>query len=117
MTFARVLAGWAVVMVFFVTWRETERRLRGTPGGAGPAIRAALPAIAIEAMLLTLFAGLWFGSLGSGGAVLLFALVGALMEIPSRLRSHPVGELPWKPVVGGVVRVTVAGVILGLVMG
>jgi len=42
------------------------------------AFRAAwLPATA-EALLLTLLAALWFGSLGHGGWVLLFLLLGAL---------------------------------------
>jgi len=42
------------------------------------AVRAVwLPASA-EALAVSLFAALWFGSLGSGGWVTLFALVGAL---------------------------------------
>lgn len=117
MTFTRVLLAWAAVTLLFVAWREAERRIRATPGAMGPALRASLPALAVEGALLTLFAGLWFTSLGSGGAVLLFLIVGALMEIPSRLRSHPVGGLPWKPAVGGVLRIVIAGVLLGLMMG
>ena len=39
----------------------------------------------VEAALLTLFASLWFDSLGSGGWWLLFALVGALATIPKWL--------------------------------
>ncbi len=117
MTFTRVLIAWAAVTLLFVIWREAERRIRATPGPMGPALRASLLALAVEAALLTLFAGLWFTSLGSGGAMLLFLIVGALMEIPSRLRSHPVGSMPWKPVVGGVIRVVIAGLLLGVVMG
>lgn len=117
MTFARVLLGWAAVTLFFIMWRETERRIRATPGSMGPAMRASLPALAVEAALLALFAGLWFASLGSGGSVLLFLIVGALMEVPSRLRSHPAGGLPWKPIVGGVLRIVIAGMLLGAVMG
>jgi hypothetical protein len=114
MAFSRTVIGWAVVTLLFILWREVERRIKGTPGGVGPAIKANFPALAIEALLLTLFAGLWFGSLGSGGAWLLFLVVGGLMEIPSRLRSHPLSSLPWREIVPGIVRVMVAGVLLGL---
>jgi hypothetical protein len=117
MTFTRVLLAWALLLGLFAGWRELERILRKSPEATGPTLRQALPALAVEAGLLTLFAGLWFASLGSGGGVLLFLLVGALMEIPPRLRHHGVGELHWKPVVGGIVRIELAGLLLGLVMG
>jgi hypothetical protein len=117
MTFTRVLLAWAAVTLLFVGWREAERRIRATPGPMAPALRGSLLPVTVEAALLTLFAGLWFTSLGSGGAVPLFLVVGALMEIPSRLRSQPVGGMPWKPVVGGVIRVMIAGLLLGLVIG
>ncbi len=116
MTFARVLLAWGLVIGFFLAWRELERRVRGS-NGAPPGLRASLLPLAIEAGLLALFAGLWFASLGSGGSLLLFLLVGALMEVPPRLRIHPLGEMPWKPVIGGIVRVELAGLLLGLVMG
>lgn len=116
MTFGRVLVGWVVVLAWFLGWREATRRMRGIPGAAGPALRADLPALAIEAGLLTCFATLWFASLGSGGAWLLFPIVGLLMELPSRLRSHPVGGLPWKAVAGGVARILAAGLLLQVVM-
>ena len=60
------------------------------------AFRAAwLPATA-EALLLTLLAALWFGSLGHGGWVVLFLLLGALAGggegwARSRLRGAPAG--------------------------
>lgn len=117
MTFSRVLLAAAAVMLLFVAWREVERRIRATPEPMGPALRASLPALTAEAALLTLFAGLWFTSLGSGGTLLLFLVLGALIELPSRLRSHPVRDLPWKPVIGGVLRIVLAGLLLGLVMG
>jgi hypothetical protein len=117
MTFARVLLAWAAVTLLFGLWREAERRMRAIREPIGPALRRSLPATTVEAALLTLFAGLWFTSLGSGGAVTLFLIVGALMEVPSRLRSQPIGELPWKPVVGGVIRIVLAGLLLGAVMG
>ena len=116
MAFTRTLLGWAVVTALFVLWGEVERRVKRTPGPLPASFKASLLIPAMEALLLTLFAGLWFGSLGSGGAWLLFLLVGALMEIPSRLRS-PGTPLPWKAVASGIARVVIAGVLLGLVMG
>jgi len=89
-------------------------RVNLTAGSDGPARN--LPALAIEAGLLTCFATLWFASLGSGGAWLLFPIVGLLMELPSRLRSHPVGGLPWKAVAGGVARILAAGLLLQVVL-
>jgi len=44
----------------------------------GDAVRAVRLPAAAEALVVTLFAALWFGSLGSGGWVVLFLLVGAL---------------------------------------
>ena len=117
MAFSRIVLGWVLVTLLFALWRDVERRVKQTPGPAAPALKADLPANAIEGLFLTLFAGLWFGSLGSGGAVLLFLLVGALMEIPARLRSHPVGGLPWKQIVVGLARIVAAGVLLGIVLG
>ena len=117
MAFSRVLLGFAIVTVFLAIWREVERRLNRTPGGATPAIMATLPAIATEGALLTLFAGLWFASLGAGDTPLLFLVVGALMEIPAQLKSHQVRELPWKLIAAGIVRIVGAGVVLGYVIG
>jgi hypothetical protein len=117
MTFARVLLAWAAVTLLFAMWREVERRIRAAPEPMASALRSALGPVAIEAALLTLFAGLWFSSLGSGGTVTLFVVVGALMEIPSRLRNRTEGVAPWKPMVGGVVRIVIAGLLLRAVMG
>lgn len=117
MTFARVLLAWAAVTLLFALWREAERRIRAAPESMRAALRAELPTLAVEAALLTLFAGLWFASLGSGGAVPLFVIVGALMEVPARLRNRAAGSIPWKPMVGGVLRIVIAGLLLGVVMG
>lgn len=115
MALTRTLLGWAVVAAFFLLWREVERRVRRTPGATLASLKGSLLPLGAEALLLTLFAGLWFGSLGGGGAVLLFTLVGALMELPHRLRSE--GHLAWKPALAGIVRVIIAGVLLGLLLG
>jgi hypothetical protein len=115
MALTRIVAGIVVVTLWFLAWGELQRRLRaGASAGPAPGMRAALPATLTEAVLLTLFAGLWFGSLGAGGAPLLFLVVGALLEIPGRMRS---GTLGWKPAVGGIARIVVAGMLLGWVLG
>lgn len=112
MALSRLLIGFAAVIGLLLIWRELERRVLVT--ALAP---AGIPALAIESALLTLFAGLWFGSLGSGGAILLFLLVGALMEIPTRLRSGPGNPLPWQAMLAGILRVVLAGVLLSVVLG
>jgi hypothetical protein len=112
MALTRLLIAFAAVLGLLLIWRELERRAL-TPA-ASP---AGIPALLIESALLTLFAGLWFGSLGSGGAVLLFLVVGALMEVPVRLRSWPAGTLLWKPILIGILRVVLAGILLSVVLG
>ena len=114
MSFARVGLAALAVLTLLVTWRWLENRLRGSQS---PPVRGSLVALSAESALLTLFAGLWFGSLGSGGVVWLFLVVGALMEIPLRLRSQALPALPWMAVVSGIVRIVIAGWILKLVMG
>lgn len=113
MAFSRILLAFVAVTGFFTAWRALKERIPSTPAENPPALLA----LAIEAGLLTLFAGLWFGSLGAGGTPLLFLLLAALMELPSRLRGRPAGPLPWKPVVGGIVRIMIAGLILEMVLG
>jgi hypothetical protein len=54
-------------------------------GAGAPAPRGFWKWPIAEAGLLTLFASLWFDSLGSGGWWLLFALVGGLATIPKWL--------------------------------
>ena len=63
----------------------------------GAAIRVVRLPAAAEALVVTLFAALWFGSLGSGGWVTLFLLVGALAGgadrwTRSRLLGAPAGD-------------------------
>ncbi|HYR98781.1 MAG TPA: hypothetical protein VEO58_07180 [Gemmatimonadales bacterium] len=70
----------------------------------------------VEAAVLTLFASLWFDSLGSGGWWLLFLLVGALAVIPEWLRLLWRAEVPRAALLAGVcadlARYVVAGAIL-----
>jgi len=66
--------------------------------------------LACEAGLLTLFASLWFDSLGRGGWRLLFLLVGA---IAAGLPRRP----PWRTALIDVGRYVVAGGILAWRLG
>lgn len=81
MAFGRILLAAAAVAVWLAAWAFVERRVASaarSPRGAE------LAWVAGEALLLALFAALWFGSLGSGGWVLLFLVLGALMAWPVR---------------------------------
>jgi hypothetical protein len=74
----------------------------------------------VEAALLTLFASLWFDSLGSGGWWLLFLLVGALATIPTWLPTHPEREPTRALLVGAcadLARYLLAGAILAWRLG
>jgi len=74
----------------------------------------------VEAALLTLFASLWFDSLGSGGWWLLFLLVGALATIPTWRRTEAEQPPRQALLVGAcadVARYVVAGAILAWRLG
>jgi hypothetical protein len=73
----------------------------------------------IEAVLFTLFAALWFASLGHGGWWLLFGVFGLLVEGPVRLRHRTDAAAPpagWRPFLLGTIRIIVAGGILSLLL-
>jgi hypothetical protein len=74
MALSRLLLGWVLVTLWLLGWDSISAR------GAWVRRSALLPAG--EALLLTLFGALWFGSLGSGAWWLVFLLVGALREWP-----------------------------------
>jgi hypothetical protein len=78
--FGSIALAWAAVAAWLAAWDLTERRLTGARAGA--VVSLWWPAG--EALLLTLLAGLWFGSLGAGGWGLVFPLVGGLREWPIR---------------------------------
>ncbi|HXI21483.1 MAG TPA: hypothetical protein VNH46_10375 [Gemmatimonadales bacterium] len=113
MALTRLLLAWSAVGLWTLLWWTGERGLRRLPPRA--ALGPALPGILTESLLLTLFAGLWFASLGSGGTVLLFLVVGGLMELPWRLASAE--PIAWKAALAGIARVTLSGVILGQLLG
>lgn len=80
MAFGRILLAWVAVGTWLAVWAFGERRV----AGARVPSAAELAPLAGEALLLALFAGLWFGSLGSGGWWLVFLLLGGLMAWPVR---------------------------------
>lgn len=82
----------------------------------GPLNRGAILVVLAEAGVVTLFAALWFGSLGHGGWWLVFVLLGALVAGAERglrsalLRSAFGPEL--RPFAFGVARYLLAGALL-----
>ena len=86
------------------------------PGSGAPdagLLSRVWPAATAEALVLTLLAALWFGSLGHGGWVLLFLLLGALVGCADGWRRT---GLPGGP--GGVpVRLLVASLLKYLLAG
>ncbi len=71
----------------------------------------------VEAVFLTLFAALWFASLGHGAWWVLFIVLGLLIEGPVRARhlADP-AVAHWKGIVIGTLRLVVAGGILSLLL-
>jgi hypothetical protein len=83
------VSAFAIVAVLFVAvgmvagdWGlgKGDRRVTGAADkrSLGGRLRAVWPGATLEAVILTLVAALWFGSLGHGGWVVLFLLLGAL---------------------------------------
>lgn len=113
MSLTPLVVGWAVVGAWLALadWLEGRAGLAGTP--AFP-LRPGV--IAAESLLLTLFAALWFGSLGHGGWWLLFLILGVLTEGPVRLRHRrgvPTdGGRPWLGAAAAIVRCVIAGGLL-----
>ena len=126
MTLGRLVLAWVPVAVWFVVathaipllvaavWRPASQ--------SGVWVAVAHPLLKwrlVEAGLLTLFASLWFDSLGSGGWWLPFLLVGAIATVPMWL--SPPSELPRRARVAGVcgdlARYVGAGAILAWRLG
>lgn len=123
MTLGRLLLAWLPVAAWFVAvpaarWFITISRMPETGAALPlPFTRWSVGWLLAEAGALSLFASLWFDSLGSGGWWLLFALVGFLVAFPTRMRqvvwtAGPLRRLMlWDGAVD-VVRYVVAGGIL-----
>ena len=103
MTLGRLAFAWLPVAVWFLAVDWVVRRT------APPPLRPNYW-LALEAGLLTLFASLWFDSLGRGGWWVLFLLVGA---IAAGLPRRPA----WRAALIDVGRYVVAGGILAWRLG
>ena len=115
MTLLRLVLGWVAVTAWFFLFELLEQRVVG-PAPAAGRFRAGWKTYAADALLFTLFAALWFASLGSGGWVLLFLMVGLLVEGPARFRDGS-GKMDLSRqgvlrLAMGVARIVVAGGIL-----
>ncbi|MGH7645411.1 MAG: hypothetical protein ACREMR_07475 [Gemmatimonadales bacterium] len=130
MTLGRLIFAWLPVAVWFalvpVVRSALARRVSQTPGaghltpGASPGIPLAWRAA--EAGVVTLFASLWFDSLGHGGWWLVFLLVGLLAGFAARVSQLSGGAPePRRPaIVDGLIdtaRYIVAGGILAWRLG
>ena len=82
MAFGRLALAWLVVAAWLGAWWLAERQLGGSRKPRKPLRRPHAWQLAGEALLLTLFGALWFGSLGAGAWWLPFVLLGLLMEWP-----------------------------------
>ncbi len=114
MALSRMLTGWIAAAAWLLLWEVVAARL-GAGRGDGRPRRARV--LMGEALLLTLLAGLWFGSLGAGAWWLVFGLVGALREWPAPAQRGRRTSEPLDPVAVGVsalrvVRTVVAGGLL-----
>jgi hypothetical protein len=83
-TLGRLLLAWVPVAAWFLIagWagRQLAESVRADEAGGGNRVWTAGVTLA-EAGVVTLFASLWFDSLGSGGWWLLFLLVGLLVAL------------------------------------
>jgi len=91
-TLGRLLFAWVLVAVWFLAAGRAGQRLQeGARDGTFPAPAATrvwtVGWTLAEAAVATLFASLWFDSLGSGGWWLIFLLVGLL--VASRASTLP----------------------------
>jgi hypothetical protein len=125
-TLTRLVLAWLLVAVWFVMASfalPIVLAALARPADAAAAVGIPLPPLKwrpVEAALLTLFASLWFDSLGSAGWWLVFLLVGALATLPLWLRTRP--EQPPRPtlIAGACVdlaRYVVAGALLAWRLG
>ena len=93
-TLGRLGLAWLFVAVWFVVTGWAAWRALGVLPADSLARRRTAVWTAGEATVVTLFASLWFNSLGSGGWWLLFLLVGLLAAFPVRLQGMVAGTLP-----------------------
>lgn len=109
MALSRIVLACIVVCGWFLLWEVSSSRIGGA---AGAWLRAPVWSYAGEAFLLTLLGALWFGTLGTGGWWLVFALVAGLREWPSPREARRARRPGWQDAAGrvlGVVRIVAAG--------
>jgi len=85
-TLDRLALAWLPVALWFWAAGFLARHLEAPPADVTPAPRPPMARPLVEAAVLTLFASLWFDSLGHGGWYILFPLVGTLVAL-ARLPS------------------------------
>lgn len=111
MTLARLALAWAAVAALFAGfgWLAGARR------------RGSAAVLAAESLFLTLLASLWFASLGSGGWLLVFLLVGILASGTWRWLEAAERLLPLlpllRPTLVTTARYILAGGLLALLLG
>lgn len=110
MTLARLALGVLAVALLFAAfaWAAGQRK-RGTA-----------VVLTAEALVLTLFAALWFGSLGKGGWLPVFLLVGLLASGVERWTSAVAQGAPLRPLLKSTLMTTtrygIAGGLLSAVL-
>ena len=109
MTLERLLLAWVPVLVWFAAAGWAAHRVTGITVSAAPT-PATLVSVGFEALVVTLFASLWFDSLGHGGWWVLFGLLGLLA---SALSTRPAFAV----IVFSVMRYFGAGAILAWRLG
>ncbi len=90
MALTRLFLAWLAVSGWLLLWELVASRLARS--GPDRRLRRARVFL-VEALLLTLFGALWFGSLGAGAWWLVFGLVGALREWPGPRGRRPTEEV------------------------
>jgi hypothetical protein len=89
MGLSRLALAWLGVTVWLLLWEVVVSRF-GSARRNGRLRRARV--FLVEALLLTMFGALWFGSLGAGAWWLVFGLVGVLREWPGPRGRRPAEE-------------------------
>jgi hypothetical protein len=112
----QLLLAWSAVGAWFLLWRLAGARQHSSRTSVVLPLRRALLPLGIEALLLVLFAALWFGSLGHGAWWLLFLVTGLLIEVPARLKLRAADpervSFSWPNLTGSLVRFLGAGALL-----
>jgi hypothetical protein len=89
-TLDRLALAWLPVALWFWAAGLFARRLDAPVDPVTPVPRPPVARPLVEAAVCTLFASLWFDSLGHGGWYLLFPLVGVLVALARRAPARPV---------------------------